>query len=197
MDGPRVIVNGPFPPGSTLVQVGASFTETSGSFDLVQRFPAPLTEYAVIVKKVGDTKMSSAQLAGQQVIPAQGETFLGAEGTPVAAGQPLTVSLTDMPHHSAAPRRTALALALGIVLVGVWAATRISDDPATRGSERKRLIARREKLLADLVRLERDPRDDRYRARREEIVAALENIYGALDSDGVTPGPGNTAGAAA
>ena len=123
VDGPRVIVSGPFPPGSTLVQVGASITETSGSFDLVQRFPAALTDYAVIVKKLGDTKMSSSQLAGQQVIPAQGETFIGAEGTPVAEGQPLTVSLTDMPHHSATPRRTALALALGIVLVGVWTAT--------------------------------------------------------------------------
>ena len=63
-----------------------------------------------------------------------------------------------------------------------------------RGSEFKRLIARREKLLADLVRLERDQRDDpRYRTRREEIVAALENVYSGLDIDGVTPGPG-TAG---
>lgn len=198
VDGLRVIVNGPFPPGSTLVQVGTSFTETSGSFDLVQRFPAALTEYAVIVKKLGETTMSSSQLAGQQVIPAQGETFIGAEGTPVAEGQPLTVSLTNMPHHSAAPRRTALALAVGIVLIGVWTATRSTDDPATRGGERKRLLARREKLLGDLVRLERDQRDDRrYGARREEIVAALEQVYGALDSDGLTPGPGNTAGVAA
>ena len=198
VDGPRVIVNGPFPPGSTLVQVGSAFTETSGSFDLVQRFPAALTDYAVIVKKVGETKMSSAQLAGQQVIPAQGETFIGAEGTPIAEGQPLTVSLTEMPHHSATPRRTALALALGIVLVGVWTTTRTGADPATRGTDRKRLVARREKLLAELVRLERDHGDDgRYRARREEIVSALEQVYGALDADGLTPGPGNTAGVAA
>ena len=175
-----------------------------GEFDLVQRFPAPLTEYAVIVKKLGDTNMRSSQLAAQQVIPAQGETFLGAEGTPVAAGQPLTVSLTDMPHHNAAPRRIALMLALGIVFVGVWASTRNHDDAAARATERKRLVARREKLLADLVRLERgkggekrDERDHNYRARREEIVAALEQIYGALDSDGITPGPGNTAGVAA
>jgi hypothetical protein len=198
VNGLRVTVNGPFPPGSTHVQLGTAFTVTSGSFDLVQRFPAAMTDYAVIVKKVGETTMSSAQLAGQQVIPAQGETFIGAEGTPVAAEQPLTVSLTGMPHHSPAPRRTALTVALGIVLVGIWAATRKHDDPATRDSGRRRLLARREKLLADLVRLERDERGDpRYRTRREEIVAALENIYSALDSDGVTPGPGNTAGVAA
>ena len=204
INGLRVSVSGPFPPGSTHVQIGTTFTVTSGSFDLVQRFPAPLTEYAVIVKKLGDTNMRSSQLAAQQVIPAQGETFLGAEGTPVAAGQPLTVSLTDMPHHNAAPRRIALMLALGIVFVGVWASTRNHDDAAARATERKRLVARREKLLADLVRLERgkggekrDERDHNYRARREEIVAALEQIYGALDSDGITPGPGNTAGVAA
>ena len=189
LNGLRISVNGPFPPGSTHVQIGTAFTVTSGSFDLVQRFPAALTDYAVIVKRVGDTKMGSSQLAGQQVIPAQGETFIGAEGTPVAAGEPLTVSLTDMPHHNPAPRWAALGFALAIVLVGVWAATRTTADAATRGSEFKRLIARREKLLADLVRLERDQRDDpRYRTRREEIVAALENVYSGLDIDGVTPG---------
>ena len=204
VNGLRVTVNGPFPPGSTHVQIGTMFTVTSGSFDLVQRFPAPLTEYAVIVKKLGDTTVKSSQLAGQQVIPVQGETFVGSEGTPVAAGQPLTVSLTDMPHHNAAPRRIALMLAVGIVLAGVWAATRNQDDDAARAAERKRLTARREKLLADLVRLERGKgggghlaRDDQYRARREEIVAALEQVYGALDSHGISPEPGNTAGVAA
>jgi hypothetical protein len=118
-----------------------------------------------------------------------------------------------MPHHNPAPRRAALALALGIILVGVWAATRDYDEASTRTSQRQRLIARREKLLADLVRLEREQRDGRvssdraghpdpaagrrYSARREEIIAALEQVYGALDTDGVTPGPGNTAGVAA
>ena len=204
VNGRRVTVNGPFPSGRTRVQIGAAFTVTSGSFDLVQRFPAALTEYAVLVERVGDTKMSSSQLAGQQTVQAEGEMFLGAEGTPVAEGQPLTVSLTDMPHYSPAPRRAALSLALGIVLVGAWAATRKHNDSGARANERKRLIARREKLLADLVRLERehggdrrDDRNDRYKARRAEIVAALEQVYGALDSDGVTPGPGNAAGAAA
>jgi hypothetical protein len=198
VNGLRITVNGPFPPGSTHVQIGTVFTVTSGSFDLVQRFPVPLTEYAVIVKKLGDTSVKSSQLAAQQVIPAQGETFLGAEGTPVAAGQPLTLSLTDMPHHNAAPRQIALILAVGIVLAGVWAATRNQDDAAARAAERKRLTARREKLLADLVRLERGKdQNNHYRARREEIVAALEQVYGALDSDGITPGPGATAGATA
>ncbi len=49
---------------------------------------------------------------------------------------------------------------------------------------------RREKLLKDLVRLEAEHRQgrgdlSRYAARREQLVAALEQVYGALDSDDV------------
>jgi hypothetical protein len=198
VNGLRVTVNGPFPPGSTLVQVGSTITETSGSFELSQRFPAPLTQYAVIVKKVGDTKMTSPLLPAPQVLPAQGETYIGSEGTPVADGQPLVVTLTDMPHHNPAPRIIALGLAVAIVLAGAWAATRAGSDVASHG-DRKRLIARREKLLADLVRLERDQRDEpRYRARREELIERLETIYAALDTDHQKPpAPANTAGATA
>ena len=59
VDGPHVIVNGPFPPGSTQVQVGTSFTETSGSFELVQRFPVALTDYGALL---GQDVFESRQL---------------------------------------------------------------------------------------------------------------------------------------
>ncbi len=54
--------------------------------------------------------------------------------------------------------------------------------------ERKRLVARREKLLNDLVRIETDRRSGRldparYSTRRAELVAALEGVYGELDDD--------------
>jgi hypothetical protein len=201
VSGVHVTVTGPFPPGTTEVQVGTTFTAASGSLDLVQRFPAALTDYSVFVKKVGDTALSSSQLGAQQIAAEQGETFLGANGTPVAAGQPLTISLTGMPHHSPAPHRTALTLAFGIVLAGVWAATRKQEESAARLNERKRLVTRRERLLGDLVRLERDQRDDRrrihddrYNARRAEIVVALEQVYGALASDDVAPKTGSGVG---
>jgi hypothetical protein len=53
---------------------------------------------------------------------------------------------------------------------------------------------RRDKLFTELVRLEHDRRTNRvnqarYEARRQELVAALENIYGSLDSDDMDPGP--------
>jgi hypothetical protein len=122
-------------------------------------------------------------------------------GRTIAAGQPLTFTLTGLPHRSPAPRRIALTLALGIVIVGVWAAGR-ADDPAARTSERKRLLARREKLFQDLVKLEHDFRrgrldQPRYAPRREEILTSLEHIYGALDSDDTGPEPADRTGLAA
>ena len=63
-------------------------------------------------------------------------------------------------------------------------------------------IARRETLFADVLKLEMDQRNgrgDRPRsaARREELVAALEEIYEALDGDDRAPEQGSRAGASA
>jgi hypothetical protein len=79
----------------------------------------------------------------------------------------------------------------------MWAATR-PEDRTARAAERKRLLARRDKLFGELVRLEADHRSGRaggarYTARREELVAALEHIYGALDCDDTTPEPADRA----
>ena len=191
VDGARVRVRGPFSPGRTLVRVATEVPETGGSLELVQRFPANLEQLAVIVKKVGETKLSSSQLLSQQEMTASGELFIAASGGAVAAGQPLVLTLEGMPHHSGVPRWTALSLALLIVLVGVFAAGR-TDRTDVESSEQKRLVTRREKLLSDLVRLEREHRagkvsPDRFASRREELVAALEHVYGALDRE--TPGP--------
>jgi hypothetical protein len=73
------------------------------------------------------------------------------------------------------------------------------EPKAGRAAERKRLVARREKLLTEVVRLEADHRDGRgpwaddrrYAARREELLTALESVYGALDGDDDGRGPGD------
>lgn len=185
VSGTHVRVNGPFPPGRTVVQIACELPVTSGSMDITQAFPATFERLAVLVKKVGDTKVSSTQLARQQEFPNEGETIIAGTGGAVPAGQPIVISLADVPHHSAAPRWIALTLALAIFAIGIWAAQR-RDDGGAREAERKRLIARREKLFADLVRLEHDHRNGRvdlhrYVNRRAELVAALEQVYGALD----------------
>jgi hypothetical protein len=185
--GTRVAVQGPFAPGHTFVQVAFVVGADGGSIDLAQALPAPLEQLAVVVKKVGNTTLSSPQIKQQRELPANGEVFIAATGGAIAAGQPLTLSLSDIPHHSSAPRRIALTLALGIVLLGAWAATRPSGRASAQAADRKRLLARREKLFNDLVRLENDRRtgrtdDRRYAARREDLLAALEQVYSSLES---------------
>jgi hypothetical protein len=205
VSGGRVRVAGPFAPGHTFVQVGCELPAASGEIEFTQRFPANLESLAVVAKKAGDAKLSSPQLASQREMPADGEVFIAATGGPVNAGQPVTLSLTGLPHHSSAPRITALTIALAIVVIGIFAGGSARDDDPGRAAERKRLIGRREKLLNDLARLESDRRggrapandEGRYAARREELLAALEHVYGALDSDDAGPEPADRAGVAA
>jgi hypothetical protein len=198
--GTRVRVNGPFPSGATFVQVGFALPQTSGTVEIAQPFPATMEHLGVIVKKVGDARLTSTQIERQQDMPAGGETYIAAAGGTVPAGQPIVLTIAGLPHHSAMPRYVALGLALLVVAGGVWFARRPASD--TKGTERKQLIARREKLFQDLLRLETDHRrgkidQPRYAARREEIVGALEHIYGALDTGETSPDPAGRAGVAA
>jgi hypothetical protein len=197
----RVTVEGPFAPGRTLVQVGAAFPAGTASLQLTQRFPATLEQLAVVVKKLGDIKVASPQLSKQQEMTASGETYIAATGGSVPAGQPIELTLENLPHQSTLPRWIALSLAGLIIVGGVWMCQR-PDDIGSRAAEQRRLVVRRDKLLNELVKLERDHGSGkigvaRYASRREEIVAALEHIYGALDSDDLGPEPAGRPGLAA
>jgi hypothetical protein len=199
--GTRVTVLSPIPPGHTFVEVACEVAPSNGEVTIAPSFPAAIEQLIVVVKKVGDTTLSSAQISEQREVPADGDIFIAAQGGAVPAGQPIVLAISGLPHHSSAPRNLALALAVLIVCGGAWAAGYAGDDPAGRVAERKRLIARREKLFTDLVRLENDRRSGRadarrYSTRREEIVAALEQIYSALEDDGAGPDLANLGGQA-
>jgi hypothetical protein len=201
VDGTSVKVQGPFPPGQTFVQVASELPVSAGVVQMTQRFPATFEQFTVIAKQVGAITLSSPQIATLQAMTADGQAYISASGPSVAAGQPIVLLLSGLPYHSAAPRRITLAVAFGIIVVGVWASRR-TGDPADGAAERRRLIARRETLFADLLKLEMDQRNgrgDRARsaARREELVAALEQIYGALDGDDRAPEQAGRAGAGA
>jgi hypothetical protein len=184
--GLQVIVKGPFAPGHTFVQVATELPAEGGSIEIAQRLPANLAQLSVIVKKLGDTTLRSPQLKEQREMPADGEVFIAATGGAVNAGQPIELTVGGVPHHDQTPRRVALALAAVVVLTGVWFATRPVGDASGLAEHRRRLVARREKLFGELTRLEHDHRQGRadarrYAARREDLVAALEVVYGALD----------------
>jgi len=182
--GAHVSISKPVPPGRTMIQVVAEMPTTTGTLGIEQKFPATLDRLTVLVKKVGETKLSSPAIERQQEFPNNGEAVIGAVGATVPAGKTIELTLSDLPHHSAVPRYTALSLAGAVILGGVWFATRKQPTGAA-DAERKRLVARREKLFGELLKLERDRRngrgDDRALARREELMAQLEHVYGALD----------------
>jgi hypothetical protein len=186
--GTRVRVQGPFAPGHTSLEVACQLPAATGSVEIVQTFPANLEQLAVIVKKSGDTVVRSSQISRQQEFPAGGETYIASTGGAVAAGQPISIEIAGLPHHSRAPRWIALALAAGIIVAGAWFGGPPAGEAPDSGGEQRRLITRREKLLNTLVRLEQDHRQaridgDRYRTRRDELMAALEHVYGALDDE--------------
>lgn len=195
LSGTHLRVPGPFPSGSTFVQIAARFPVTTGTLEIAQAFPAALQQVAVIVRKLGDTKITSPQITNQQEFTEEGETYIQAVGPPVTAGQAVALTLSGVPHHSQTPRRAALTLAMLITLAGLWLAlTPPPIDQSARTAERKRLAAKRDKLFAQLLRLERDHRGGRgdaatYASRREELVTALERLYGELDEDEAGPDP--------
>jgi hypothetical protein len=186
--GTRVRIEPPFPPGATRVQVAYALPAASGSASISQVFPAPLEHLAIIVKKVGDIRLESPLVSRQQEMPANGDTYIAAAGDrQIPAGQPVTLTVSGVPHHSSMPRWIALGTAAGVIVVGVLALRRPDEDDKS-GDDRKRLIGRREKLFQELVRLEQDRRrgridGQRYAARREDLIASLEQVYGALDDD--------------
>ena len=199
--GNHIRVGGPFPSGKTTVQIGMDLPLSDGALDFQQAFPATLESFGVIARKAGDMKMASPQIAQQQETTVEGTpVIIGAGGT-LSPGQPFSLSVTGLPHHSSVPRRAALTLAALIAFAGIWASAR-RHDPSSQANERKRLIARREKLFQDLVRLEHDQRRGRvdgrrFAARREELLASLEQVYSALDGDETSPDPTGRAGLAA
>jgi hypothetical protein len=184
------------------VQVAAEYPVGSGTVQIAQAFPATTQQIVVIAKKAGALALASPQFQRTEESVIEGTAVVLGIGRELPAGQTFTMTMTGLPHHSSAPRNIALVLAAVIVVIGGWAAARSTEASGDRAAERRRLIARREKLFQDLVRLEQEHRrgrigEPRYSARREELLAALENVYGALDEDDAGPEPASRTGVAA
>ncbi len=205
VNGNTVSVNGPFPPGRTVVEVAASYPVTSSSFELTQTFPALFEQPLFIVKKEGAMSVSSKTFTRQQETAVEGTPVIIGAAQPVQAGQPIALTIAGLSYHSSTPRLTALSLAGLILAVGGWFAVK-GGEPRERGQERQHLVARREKLLQELTRLEQDQRRGkvdaaRFTGRREDLVRSLEAVYATLDQEdgdstfhaagGVMSRPGN------
>jgi hypothetical protein len=186
--GRRLTIEGPFAPGSTLVQVAYSAPFSAADLVIEQPLPIELRHVAVVAQKVGEMQLSSPQMPEQQTMPANGNLYIAGRGGAVPAGTVLRFAFSGMPHHTTWPRNVAMGLALLILAGGAWSGFRSGTAGGARDRERRRLEERRDRLFDELAALEESHREGgtdplHYAARRRELVTALERVYAALDDE--------------
>lgn len=121
-NGPRVIVTGPFTPGTTQVNVRFELPYSGPVARLEQRWPAPLQELQMLAVKTGDMSLRSPQFSSTESATEQGQQILIGTGPALAAGVPLSVDIAGLPYHPRWPRYVALGAAGTLVTIGLWAA---------------------------------------------------------------------------
>ena len=186
VQGDRIRINGPFPPGITQVQVGYRLPYKGDTAVLTQQWPATFEQLFVAAEKVGGMQMTSPQFQQTQDANASGTPFLMAQGARLNAGDTMTVTLTGLPHRSTIVRDVGLVVGVVVLVVGLWAGIR---GPRASRTQTQELVKRKEKLLADLVALEEQHRQNRiderkYASRRQALVTQLERVMGELDRGG-------------
>jgi hypothetical protein len=125
---------------------------------------------------------STADVEPRQV-PSEGRTFLVGSGRSTGGTLAFPISAS---RRASWPRWTALVLAVVVLASGAWASLSIGGKASAAADRRRALQERRDRLFADLVRIEQEHRaggldDARYAVRRRDLVAQLERIYGELD----------------
>jgi hypothetical protein len=189
--GRVVSISGPFAPGTTPIQLAFSMGPSGSSRMLVQKFPIPWLRAQAIVTRAGTVGISSPQFTSVREMAGQSQPFLLGVGGAVVSGQEFSLALTGLPSRSHAGRYATLAIAVLVIGWGVFAA---ASGRGQSGDEARQaqLQERRDKLMADLVRVEQQFRAGtldaaRHDARRTELMAQLERVYGELDEH---PGAG-------
>jgi len=121
-NGPRIIVTGPFKPGSTMVEAAWELPYRGPNVRLEQVWPATLQQLTLFVEKLGPLDIASPQIASRAPMTSEGKTFISAAGPAIQAGQKFTLDISGLPHRATWPRWVALALAAGFVSWGLWTA---------------------------------------------------------------------------
>jgi hypothetical protein len=192
--GDMLTITGPFAPGKTIAQVGFSLPQAGESLTIEQKWPVALAQVFVGIEKIGNMQVSSPQLTDTREMNSDGQPFIMATGPRLNAGDTLVLNLTGLPAHSNLQRNVALAAAVLIFSIGAWFA--ISPGKAHAVQDAK-LNAHREKLLRDIVSLERKrrqkPLSDGEEARLHRLTTELERVIAELDR---LPKAGNEGAAA-
>jgi hypothetical protein len=187
--GEHVTIVGPFPPGKTVAQIGFTLPNVGATLQVRQKFPAALENIFVAAEKIGPMQLTSPQLTSVRDANAEGQTFIMGNGGRLNAGDTLALDFTGLPSRSNTPRYAVMALAVVILAIGLFEAFTPGDP---KNSVQARLQAKRERLMAEIVGLERKRRQHALtpgeEARHQKLVSDLEHVLAELDS---SPTPGD------
>lgn len=180
--GDMLTITGPFPPGKTVAQAGFSLPQAGANYELRQTWPAALAQVFVGMEKIGNMQVASKQLTDVREMNSDGQPFVMATGPRLNAGETMVLNLTGLPSHSHTPRNAGLIAVVIIFAIGAW----FAFSPAkAHAAQDAKLEARREKLLTDVVALEKKrrskPLSDADEARLQKITAELERVIAELD----------------
>lgn len=184
-------LSGPFPPGQTAFQIAFRLPLTA-TIRLTQAWPAPVEGILVAAQKAGGTlELASPQLSGIRGGDSNGQPFLIGTGGRLAAGQAVELTFSGVPAHPTWPFWTAAVATLtGLA----WVAWALATSAPDRRVDRQALAAERERLLGAIAALDAETRakgaDERREAKRQRLMAAVEQVYAQLDE---LPGGSGTA----
>jgi hypothetical protein len=188
LDGRRVELPGPFAPGATPLHVAYILPYSAASLVLSQGFPVDLEALLISVEQWGGMDVQSSQIDRRMELPSEqgnGPPYMLGAGPRISVGQDLLVELLGLPHRSTMPRTITLIMAVTIFGFGFWGVLG-NPETASEGKRRVTLESRKEKLFADLVKIERQHRagkigSTKHTSRRTELIGALERVYRELD----------------
>ena len=200
--GIGVAVHGPIPPrrpeqpdpnrkSPDEVTLGFLLPLTGSSRSFEQRFPNGLGEFTFVTEQIPELVIESDQITGKQPRELQGKKYWLMRGAPLPPGGVLRFTIRGLPAPDNTGRVIAAVLALLLVGAAIAFGRKGVASPAAKaGSDRDRLVVRRERLFADLVTLEArrtangtgEPGGEETARRaikteRDELVRKLEGVY--------------------
>jgi hypothetical protein len=180
--GDLLTVTGPFPPGKTVAQIGFSLPQAEDTIEIHQTWPVAVAQLFVGMQKIGNMQLASPQLTDIRDMNSEGQSFIMGQGGRLNAGDTLVLKLSGLPAHSLTPRRVALAVVVVIFGLGAWFAF---GPNRSKGTDDARLKAQRERLMNELVLIERKRRERPLSAAEEaklrKLTTDLERIVAELD----------------
>ncbi len=177
--GHEALWKGPIPVGDTELQVMFVLPYKSDVVELRQRTPIPFAEVAAVIEKIDGLAVTGDRLETEER-ELGGRKLMLVRGPATAPGGELTLRVTGLPRNDPTWRIAAAALSV-LILIGFALYARGGGADSPRELRRK-LAARREHLLDELVALEDKGGDDAKRQkRRDDLTERLAEVYRELD----------------